>query len=224
MPVDPLDQQLVEAVLARPRRGKADLEEAKLAGIRTKVVDDDDDDEDDDDDDGPQAGAGSDDSDDVTVEVVTEGRDLLDPRLPKDGPSKLNPAELEEPTAAELEALSADMIGIDDPVRMYLKEIGKVALLTAEEEVVLAKAIELGEQLVDEPWKGIVSLHEWTTHNTEAKTRNLKPQHRLPLGDEAHRLVREAVSHEDAADLLVPSAGFHPTRAAKGAPSGGTQE
>jgi hypothetical protein len=35
------------------------------------------------------------------------------------------------------EALSADMIGIDDPVHMYLREIGRVALLTAEEEVVL---------------------------------------------------------------------------------------
>ena len=34
MSADPLDKQLVEAVLARPRRAKADVEEAKLAGMR----------------------------------------------------------------------------------------------------------------------------------------------------------------------------------------------
>ena len=76
---------------------------------------------------------------------------------------------LAKPNAEDLEALSADMIEIDDPLRMYLGEISRVALLTAEEEVVLAKAIELGEQLVESPGHGVVSLHEWTTHNTERK-------------------------------------------------------
>ena len=40
--------------------------------------------------------------------------------------------------------------GTADPVRMYLKEIGKVALLTAEQEVALAKRIEAGVALATE--------------------------------------------------------------------------
>lgn len=38
-----------------------------------------------------------------------------------------------------------DGVSIEDPVRMYLKEIGKVALLSAEEEIELAKRMEVGD-------------------------------------------------------------------------------
>lgn len=46
-----------------------------------------------------------------------------------------------------LELSIPDGVGIDDPVRMYLKEIGKVDLLTAEEEVQLAKGVEKGDEI-----------------------------------------------------------------------------
>ena len=44
----------------------------------------------------------------------------------------------------QLEIEMMDSVSLDDPVRMYLKEIGRVSLLTAADEVDLAKAIEGG--------------------------------------------------------------------------------
>lgn len=47
---------------------------------------------------------------------------------------------------AELDIAIPEGVGLDDPVRMYLKEIGKVPLLSAEEEVKLAQRIEQGDE------------------------------------------------------------------------------
>jgi RNA polymerase primary sigma factor len=221
---DPLDKQLVEVALSGGGRRKADIEEAKMAGIRPRRDEEslEDDDLTDEEEVAPPADL---DDDSVDVIEVVEDAVLGGPRTPGEAPpAKLDAAAVDEPTAEELEALSADMIGIDDPVRMYLKEIGKVALLTAEEEVVLAKAIELGEQMVEEPWKGIISLHEWTHHDTERKTRTIKPQYKLPFGPEGARMAADAVSSEEATDLLVPTADFHLIKAGKEATTDGTKE
>jgi RNA polymerase primary sigma factor len=71
--------------------------------------------------------------DDFDIELLTEADEVEFEEIAK------------EAAADNLEDLEKS-ISIDDPVRMYLKEIGKVPLLTAEEELDLATRMETGDK------------------------------------------------------------------------------
>jgi RNA polymerase primary sigma factor len=70
---------------------------------------------------------------------------------------------VEDIAEIETEIVAAEGISIDDPVRMYLKEIGKVPLLTAAEEISIAKRMADGDEearkeLIDANLRLVVSV------------------------------------------------------------------
>jgi RNA polymerase primary sigma factor len=86
----------------------------------------------------------ADDLDDLITTIGTQGIDLLDgPKFPGD-----KDFELEEGEDVELDLTPGTLEKTNDPVRMYLREMGTVPLLTREGEVEIAKRIERGQMRV----------------------------------------------------------------------------
>ena len=83
------------------------------------------------------------------IELDQEQIDKVYDYLESQGIDVVSNIELEEenPEDKELDlSIAENSINIDDHVRMYLKEIGKVALLSGDEEIELAKRIENGDE------------------------------------------------------------------------------
>ena len=81
----------------------------------------------------------------MNIQIVTAELELVDDDLLLDGDGDIDLRGLEEEDLIDPVDLAAEY-SLDDPVRMYLKEIGQVKLLSAEEEVELAKKVAEGDQ------------------------------------------------------------------------------
>ncbi len=110
--------------------------------------------------------------------------------------SEADEAELEEIVAEAAEDNLEDVpkgIAVDDPVRMYLKEIGKVSLLSADEEMDLAKAMEEGQQIKAEIEELEAKLAKKETKTNRAKLEKLmKKMDIVEKGEEAKHKLCEA--------------------------------
>ena len=146
------------------------------------------------------------------VAAVAEHDETIAPTPVLSAPVAAREAD-DEPEVADHD----DLLDIEDSTRLYLREIARVPLLTAEEEVMLAKTMELGLRIRKDPALAVLDLHIWTANATEPTARAKHPRYTLKFADVTARIVRLALEADDAAEYLVTAPRFGFTEALESA-------
>ncbi len=121
--------------------------------------------------------------------IEVEGGDVLEAPI-GDDEDEFEASEVEEVPEEELVDTSAlaEGFAIDDPVRMYLKEIGKVDLLSPEEEIELAKKIMAGADAAEK-----MKAHEEEGEHDAVRSDEIVEWNKaIKAGDRAKKRLAEA--------------------------------
>ncbi|MBN1534765.1 MAG: RNA polymerase sigma factor RpoD [Spirochaetes bacterium] len=85
------------------------------------------------------------------------------------------PSKKKTGTAKKTATTSDSSSNLDDPIRLYLKEIGKVSLLSGDQEVDLAKRIEEGEILIEDAvYNSTLIVNDLIKNHPKVKTNKIK--------------------------------------------------
>jgi RNA polymerase primary sigma factor len=109
-----------------------------------------------------------------------------------------------DPFASVRERADLEFGAVTDPVKMYLKEMGMVTLLSREGEIEIAKKIEVGERdvlraMLDCP----ISLNTIFLYGKKMERRSMRPKHVLRDVDEGDGVVDETSKQEKFLESLA---------------------
>ncbi|MCI8856449.1 MAG: RNA polymerase sigma factor RpoD [Clostridiaceae bacterium] len=123
--------------------------------------------------------------------IAIEGADVLAPALSDDEDFEVT--DVEEVTEEELVDTSAlaEGFAIDDPVRMYLKEIGKVDLLSPDEELRLADQMTAGAEAI-EAIRKLEADRKMGIENPMTPEQEKEYRKAIKVGDRAKKRLAEA--------------------------------
>ncbi len=100
------------------------------------------------------------------VEESTRKSPAITPKTPQKG---------KKGTGSKKVSVSSDSASIDDPIRLYLREIGKVSLLSGDQEVDLARRIEEGEVLIEKAvLNSTLLINEFIKNHRKVKSGKIK--------------------------------------------------